>query len=212
MKILAAIIIILSILVSLSLSPSFDCFHENSRSNHNNLCTWQERWPSCKGFDNCLPRHFLLLRYRSSSEARENSPSFLSLLSPDLVAALVEEEGGQLVALVVLLLQLLARQCHLATKMEELVDKVIGGKMKLHLKYLKVELLCRLQPLCDLFQITLFFSKWKSAHNFPNLKGDWQNRKPGQDWLCCPPPREGCCAQLLPSTKSSMEWLLSICS
>ena len=37
--------------------------------------------------------------------------SFLkhSLLSPDLVAALVEEEGGQLVALVVLLLQLFAR-------------------------------------------------------------------------------------------------------
>ena len=44
-------------------------------------------------------------------------PSFFYfLLSPDLVAALVEEEGGQLVALVVLLLQLLARQCHLATK------------------------------------------------------------------------------------------------
>ena len=44
--------------------------------------------------------------------------SFLkhSLLSPDLVAALVEEEGGQLVALVVLLLQLLARQRHLSTK------------------------------------------------------------------------------------------------
>ena len=44
--------------------------------------------------------------------------SFLkhSLLSPDLVAALVEEEGGQLVALVVLLLQLLARHCHLSTK------------------------------------------------------------------------------------------------
>ena len=84
----------------------------------------------------------------------------LSLLSPDLVAALVEEEGGQLVALVVLLLQLLARQCHLATKMElELVDKAMEGKMKLDLKYLKVELLCRLQPLCDLFQITLFFSK-----------------------------------------------------
>ena len=83
----------------------------------------------------------------------------LSLLSPDLVAALVEEEGGQLVALVVLLLQLLARQCHLATKMEDLVDKAIEGKMKLHLKNLKVELLCRLQPLCDLFQITLFFSK-----------------------------------------------------
>ena len=88
--------------------------------------------------------------------------SFLkhSLLSPDLVAALVEEEGGQLVALVVLLLQLLARHGHLAIKMElELVDKAIEGKFKLHLKYLKVELLCRLQPLCDLFQITLFFSK-----------------------------------------------------
>ena len=87
--------------------------------------------------------------------------SFLkhSLLSPDLVAALVEEEGGELVALVVLLQQLLARQRHLATKMEELVDKAMEGKMKLHLKYLKVELLCRLQPLCDLFQITLFFSK-----------------------------------------------------
>ena len=202
MKILAAFVIILSI--PASLSPSFYCFHENSRSNHNNLCTWQERWPSCKGFDNCLPRHFLLLRYRSSSEAREKSPSFLSLLSPDLVAALVEEEGGQLVALVVLLLQLLARQCHLATKMEDLVDKAIEGKMKLHLKNLKVELLCRLQPLCDLFQITLFFSKWKSAPNFTNLKGDWQNWKPGQDWLCCPPPREGCCAQSLP------DWLLSI--
>ena len=89
----------------------------------------------------------------------EKSPSFLSLLSPDLVAALVEEEGGQLVALVVLLLQLLARQCHLATKMEELVDKAMEEKLKLHLEYLKVELLCRLQPLCDLFQITLFFSK-----------------------------------------------------
>ena len=87
-------------------------------------------------------------------------PSFFYfLLSPDLVAALVEEEGGQLVALVVLLLQLLARQCHLATKMEELVDKAMEGKIKLDLKYLKVELLCRLQPLCDLFQITLFFSK-----------------------------------------------------
>ena len=100
--------------------------------------------------------------------------SFLkhSLLSPDLVAALVEEEGGQLVALVVLLLQLLAGQCHLATKMElELVDKAVEGKMKLDLKYLKVELLCRLQPLCDLFQIALFFSKCKSAPNFTNLKG-----------------------------------------
>ena len=95
-------------------------------------------------------------------------------------------------------------------KMEEMVDKAMEGKMKLDLKYLKVELLCRLQPLCDLFQITLFFSKWKSAHNFTNFKGDWQNWKPGQDWLCCPPPREGCCAQLLPSTKSSMEWFLSI--
>ena len=76
------------------------------------------------------------------------------------------------------------------------------GKWNWNLKYLKVELLCRHQPLCDLFQITLFFSKWKSAHNFPNLKGDWQNWKPGQDWLCCPPPREGCCAQLLPSAKN----------
>ena len=41
----------------------------------------------------------------------------------------------------------------------ELVDKAMEGKMKLDLKYLKVELLCRLQPLRDLFQITLFFSK-----------------------------------------------------
>ena len=96
-------------------------------------------------------------------------------------------------------------------KMEEMVDKAMEGKMKLDLKYLKVELLCRLQPLCDLFQITLFFSKWKSAHNLANFEGDRQNWKPGQDWLCCPPPREGCCAQLLPSTKNSMEWLLSIC-
>ena len=49
---------------------------------------------------------------------------------------------------------------------EQVVDKAVEGKMKLDLKYLKVELLCWLQPLCDLFQITLFFSKWKSAHNF----------------------------------------------
>ena len=95
-------------------------------------------------------------------------------------------------------------------KMEEMVDKAMEGKIKLDLKYLKVELLCRLQPLCDLFQITLFFSKWRSAHNFTNFEGDWQNWQPGQDWLCCPPPREGCCARSLPSKKKSMEWLLPI--
>ena len=78
-------------------------------------------------------------------------PSFFYfLLSPDLVAALVEEEGGQLVALVVLLLQLLARQCHLATKMEELVDKAMEGKMKLDLKYLKIELSAVLDTYNDL--------------------------------------------------------------
>ena len=41
MKILNAFITIFSIPVSLP--PLFDCFHENSRCHHNNLCTWRER-------------------------------------------------------------------------------------------------------------------------------------------------------------------------
>ena len=154
--------------------------------------TLQGRWQGCREFcSSPLPPP--LLHLQSSSKGKKiDSPSvkfkndkilkiaLFKTSSKDcvnLVAALVEEEGGELVALGVLLLQLLARHCHLREQSNHsqntreknfgvpLLQLLVTNHVKqqcnqqgliLHLKDLKVELLCWLQSLCDLFQIALF--------------------------------------------------------